>query len=141
MGSTLPFSHSSSPHIPLPLSIPFLPSPFHSLRPHSISPLSFLFHSIPPLQGFGDSGQGLFNGIIFVLFCHKVRFHLSQRCRQCLCCRGSLKGVMSHHGDHHTFYGSYSSDNRRSEDREASDESSDAASMTNAPHKSLLLNT
>lgn len=93
-------------------------------------------------QGIGDSGQGFFNGILYVLFSYKVRSYLLH---VLLCCgRGSSQSTVSLSDQRAAFYGSFSSDAaRRSEDRDCSDEGSDAESAGNKhqQHKSLLLNS
>lgn len=89
-------------------------------------------------QGIGDSGQGFFNGILYVLFSYKVRSYLLH-----LMCCGTQSTVSLSDQRATTFYGSFSSDNaRRSEERDGSDEGSDAESAgSKHQHRSLLLNS
>lgn len=91
------------------------------------------------ISGVGDSGQGFFNGILFVLFSHKVRSYFMNLC---ICCKAnSLRSVTLQSDQPNTFYNSFSSDVRQSEDKETSDNDSIDGSFNSRHHKSLLLNS
>jgi hypothetical protein len=95
--------------------------------------------TINSFQGVGDSGQGFFNGILYVLFSTKVRSYFLHMC--CCCGRGSGQGSVSLYSDRPTFYRSFSSE-KRSEERESEDDGSEAELTGNRrQHKSLLLNS